>query len=163
MAQHSAADYSLLSPVAAVLALSGLALSSRLRSLGAGQTCRSAISGSGHYRSWRVEIEPLESGLRLMRTWRSSLTACLSCHCEFIAVKVAQYFDAIRIRPDRAVIEDAWIERAVREPIREAVQTDGRIRRWAQIPEADGRYLRVVLLEDGETVHNAFFDRRFAP
>jgi len=66
-------------------------------------------------------------------------------------VKATQYFDAIRIRPDRAVIEDAWIERAVREPIREAVQTDGRIRRWAQIPEADGRYLRVVLLEDGET------------
>ena len=29
------------------------------------------------------------------------------------------------------------------------------------IPEAEGKYLRVVLLEDGETVHNAFFDRRF--
>jgi chorismate-pyruvate lyase len=41
------------------------------------------------------------------------------------------------------------------------MQADGRIRRWKQIPEADGRWLRVVLLEDGETVHNAFFDRRF--
>lgn len=28
-------------------------------------------------------------------------------------------------------------------------------------PEMDNRYLRVVLLADGETVHNAFFDRRF--
>jgi hypothetical protein len=46
-------------------------------------------------------------------------------------------------------------------PIREETQPDGRIRRWAQIHEADGRYLRVVLLADGETVHNAFFDRRF--
>jgi hypothetical protein len=25
------------------------------------------------------------------------------------------------------------------------------------------RHLRVVLLEDAETVHNAFFDRRFRP
>jgi hypothetical protein len=42
------------------------------------------------------------------------------------------------------------------------IQPDGRIRRWAAIEEADGRFLRVVLLEDGETVHNAFFDRRFS-
>jgi hypothetical protein len=31
------------------------------------------------------------------------------------------------------------------------------------VPEAENRYLRVVLLSDGETVHNAFFDRRFTP
>lgn len=48
-------------------------------------------------------------------------------------------------------------------PVREVVQTDGRIRRWALIPERDGRYLRVVLLADGETVHNAFFDPGFVP
>lgn len=78
-------------------------------------------------------------------------------------MKVTQYFEAVRIRPDRASIQDAWIERAMREPIREVIQADGRIRRWAQIPQAGGRYLRVVLLEDGETVHNAFFDRGFVP
>jgi hypothetical protein len=27
----------------------------------------------------------------------------------------------------------------------------------------DGRYLRVILLGDGETVHNAIFDRSFRP
>jgi hypothetical protein len=43
------------------------------------------------------------------------------------------------------------------------IQQDGRIRRWASIPEAGGKYLRVVLLPDGETVHNAFFDRGFVP
>ena len=37
------------------------------------------------------------------------------------------------------------------------------MRRWAAIPEAEGRNLRVVLLPDGETVHNAFFDRSFKP
>jgi hypothetical protein len=41
--------------------------------------------------------------------------------------------------------------------------TDGRIRRWAAISEAEGRVLRVVVLADGETVHNAFFDRGFKP
>ena len=29
--------------------------------------------------------------------------------------------------------------------------------------EMNGKYLRVVLLADGETVHNAFLDRRFKP
>jgi hypothetical protein len=33
-------------------------------------------------------------------------------------------------------------------------------RKWAKISEA-GKYLRVILLEDGETVHNAFFDRSY--
>jgi hypothetical protein len=27
----------------------------------------------------------------------------------------------------------------------------------------DDRYLRVILLPDGETVHNAFFDRGYKP
>jgi len=48
----------------------------------------------------------------------------------------------------------------VRNPEVEQIQEDGRIRRWSRIPEMQNRYLRVVLLPDGETVHNAFFDRR---
>jgi hypothetical protein len=78
-------------------------------------------------------------------------------------MKVTRYFEALRSRPDRAVIRDEWIERAIRAPIKETVQADGRIRRWAQVAEMENRYLRVVLLADGETVHNAFFDRRFVP
>ena len=54
-----------------------------------------------------------------------------------------------------------WIKQAVQQPDAERVQADGRIRRWKRVAEAGGRYLRVVLLEDGETVRNAFFDRRF--
>jgi len=61
------------------------------------------------------------------------------------------------------MILDEWLERVIRSPLREAVQADGRIRRWVQIDEMEGRYLRVILLPDGETVHNAFFDRRFEP
>ena len=78
-------------------------------------------------------------------------------------MKTTRYFEALRSRADRASIRDEWIERAIGSPLRESRQADGRIRRWAQIAEADNRYLRVVLLADGETVHNAFFDRRFAP
>jgi hypothetical protein len=78
-------------------------------------------------------------------------------------VKTTAYFEAIRQRPDRAVIRQEWIERAIRSPIHEQTQADGRIRRWALIPEAGGRFLRVILLPDGETVHNAFFDRGFVP
>lgn len=49
----------------------------------------------------------------------------------------------------------------MRSPEARHVQSDGRIRLWKRIPEAEGRWLRVLLLQDGETVHNAFFDRRF--
>jgi hypothetical protein len=51
----------------------------------------------------------------------------------------------------------------IESPEREPAQADGRIRRWARIDEHDGRYLRVVLLPDGQTVHNAFFDRGYKP
>ena len=69
----------------------------------------------------------------------------------------------MRLRSDRASIETEWIQRAIEQPEREIVQADGRIRRWKLIPESEGKYLRVVLLADGETVHNAFFDRSFKP
>ena len=78
-------------------------------------------------------------------------------------MKFTQYFSAMRTRADRAGIKMEWIERAAGNSVAESVQADGRIRRWVCIPEAGNRYLRVVLLPDGETVHNAFFDRRFTP
>lgn len=76
-------------------------------------------------------------------------------------MKCTLYFLHTRRRPDRAVIRDEWIERVIQHPQREEQQEDGRIRRWARILEMDNRALRVILLADGETVHNAFFDRDF--
>lgn len=76
-------------------------------------------------------------------------------------MKTTAYFEAVRLRPDRAVIKPEWIDRAIQSPVREVIQQDRRIRRWVLVPEADGKYLRVVLLPDGETVHNAFFDRGY--
>jgi hypothetical protein len=48
-------------------------------------------------------------------------------------LKFTHYFEAVRQRADRAVIRVEWIQHLV------------------------------VLLADGETVHNAFFDRSFTP
>lgn len=76
-------------------------------------------------------------------------------------LKTTLYFDQMRNRLDSASIKLEWVRRVMDHPLKEVVQKDGRIRRWAPIDEAEGRYLRVILLEDGETVHNAFFDRSF--
>lgn len=77
-----------------------------------------------------------------------------------LSVKTTRYFEHVRKRADRATIRDEWIIRVMEHPEKTEVQSDGRIRRWARIAEA-GKVLRVILLEDGETVHNAFFDRSF--
>ena len=75
-------------------------------------------------------------------------------------MKATQYFQFRRSLPDREAIQDEWIREVMRNPSRRITQDDGRIRLWGKVPEAENRYLRVVLLEDGETVHNAFFDRK---
>lgn len=61
---------------------------------------------------------------------------------------------------DRALIKEEWIVKTIDSPMKTEIQSDGRIRKWSYIEEV-GKYLRVILLEDGETVHNAFFDRSF--
>jgi hypothetical protein len=77
-------------------------------------------------------------------------------------VKTTGYFErSVMGRPDRKVIKREWCEMALREPEHTEVEPGGRIRHWLYVPEA-GKYLRVVTLEDGETVHNAMFDRTYA-
>ncbi len=53
---------------------------------------------------------------------------------------------------------------AVANPVGEVIQEDGRVRLWGRVIDPrDGsmRILRVVLLPDRDTLHNAFFDRGF--
>jgi len=76
-------------------------------------------------------------------------------------MKTTDYFSA-SVVARRPYLRLEWIEYVLDNPIRTEVQANGRIRRWAFIPEA-GKFLRVVTEPDGETVHNAFFDRRFRP
>ena len=76
-------------------------------------------------------------------------------------MKTTRYFTA-SVRTRRPGLKDEWIEYTLNNPIRTEVQANGRIRRWALIPEL-GKHLRVVTESDGETVHNAFLDRSFKP
>ncbi len=75
-------------------------------------------------------------------------------------MKFTNYFLHTRQRPDRKGIKMEWIEQVYEFPEQEQTQADGRKRKWGYIKEVD-KYLRIVVLEDGETVHNAFFDRDF--
>ncbi|HEY3778442.1 MAG TPA: hypothetical protein VGL35_10335 [Rhizomicrobium sp.] len=78
-------------------------------------------------------------------------------------MKTTRYFEEQVLRK-RPYIERGWCARAAATPLRREIQPDGRIRCWAAIVDPrDGktRVLRVIILEDGETIHNAFFDRNF--
>ena len=71
-----------------------------------------------------------------------------------------RYFQEQVLRK-RPYIRTEWCERIVGQPLAREIQSDGRIRHWGLVPELEGRVLRVVTLEDGETIHNAFPDRNF--
>ncbi len=74
-------------------------------------------------------------------------------------MKTTNYFrDSVLSR--RPYLREDWIKFVIDNPLKTDEQANGRIRYWALIDEA-GKYLRVVVEADGETIHNAFFDRRF--
>lgn len=75
-------------------------------------------------------------------------------------MKTTRYFEEQVLRK-RPYIRREWCEQALREASYREVQSDGRVRYWVFIPEL-GKYLRVVTLADGETIHNAFPDRDFS-
>ena len=77
-------------------------------------------------------------------------------------MKFTDYFLHTRERPDRIDIKLEWIELVFNFAEKEEIQADGRVRKWAKIDETQ-KYLRIVILEDLETIHNAFFDRSFKP
>ncbi len=56
-----------------------------------------------------------------------------------------------------------WCIEIVENPEKEEQQENNRYRFWGKVDELDGRYVRVVTLEDKITIHNDFPDRRFKP
>jgi len=74
-----------------------------------------------------------------------------------------RYFDeqVLRKRPYLSV---EMCHAVLAAPVRREEQPDGRIRFWGRVAlpdEASPSILRVVTLEDGTTLHNAFLDRGF--
>jgi hypothetical protein len=76
--------------------------------------------------------------------------------------KFTEYFDNEVLRK-RPYLQKKWCIRVVENPIRSEPQENNRYRFWGEIPELQGRYLRVITLADRVTIHNAFPDRRFRP
>lgn len=60
----------------------------------------------------------------------------------------------------RAYLSTELCRWVIQHQVRREVQPDGRIRYWAFEPTL-GKWIRVVTLADGTTLHNAFPDRRF--
>ncbi|MFQ3618318.1 MAG: hypothetical protein SNJ57_13710 [Cyanobacteriota bacterium] len=75
-------------------------------------------------------------------------------------LKTTRYFDefASRKHPE---IRREWIEAVIANPVRTEEQPNNRIAHWGNIEDAGDRVLRVITLEDGETVHNAFLTAIF--
>ena len=63
----------------------------------------------------------------------------------------------------RPYLQKEWCVRVIENPLRMEAQEGNRFRFWGEIDELEGKYLRVVTLEDRVTIHNAFPDRRFRP
>ncbi|MXW18220.1 MAG: hypothetical protein F4123_11610 [Gemmatimonadetes bacterium] len=79
-------------------------------------------------------------------------------------MKTTRYFDEQVLRK-RPYIDPAWCVEVTLSPLRWERQPDGRFRFWGEVThagETSPRILRVITLEDRETIHNAFFDRGFS-
>jgi len=76
--------------------------------------------------------------------------------------KFTEYFvnEVIRKRP---YLKKEWCIQVIENPIKVESQEHNRFRFWGSISELEGRILRVITLEDKQTIHNAFPDRRFKP
>jgi hypothetical protein len=76
-------------------------------------------------------------------------------------MKTTRYFEEERPvkHPEVSREQAAWVAQHFEH---QRVQPCGRIRRWAFVEELD-HYVRVILLSDGETLHNAFVDSNPEP
>lgn len=75
-------------------------------------------------------------------------------------LKTTRYFNEFASQKHPEVKRE-WIEAVLANPVKTEKQPNHRISYWRNVETAGGRVLRVITLEDGETVHNAFFDRNF--
>ncbi len=74
-------------------------------------------------------------------------------------MQTTRYFEDV-VLAKRAYLKREWCEEALQKPLEIERQVDGRYRYWIFVPEL-GKFLRVVTLSDGVTVHNAFPDRDY--
>ena len=76
------------------------------------------------------------------------------------AYKFTAYFENEVMRK-RPYLKKEWCIHVIENPIRVEVQDDNRFRFWGNVPELEGKVLRVITLGDKVTIHNGFIDRGF--
>lgn len=74
--------------------------------------------------------------------------------------KFSAYFEREVLRK-RPYLRKEWCIRVIENPVKVEPQEGNRYRFWAPIEELEGRFLRVITLDDRVTIHNAFPDRGF--
>ncbi len=74
--------------------------------------------------------------------------------------KTTAYFRE-QVLVKRPYLKIEWCMAVLENYVEREIQQDGRIRFWGYVDELSGKPLRVVTLEDGLTLHNAFPDSGF--
>lgn len=64
------------------------------------------------------------------------------------------------VLPKRPYLTESLLIDVLEQKLRIELQDNGRMKIWGYSSEYE-KYVRVVLMEDGETIHTAFFDRNF--
>jgi hypothetical protein len=73
-----------------------------------------------------------------------------------------QYFENT-VLTKRSHLRKDWCIHVIENAARCEPQERNRHRFWARVEGLNGRYLRVITLEDKVAMHNAFIDRDFVP
>lgn len=64
------------------------------------------------------------------------------------------------VLPKRPYLNEELLSEIINEPIKVEIQENGRQKIWGY-SQLYNKYIRVIVLEDNETIHTAFFDRDF--
>lgn len=72
-------------------------------------------------------------------------------------MKYSNHF-IIDVLPKRPYLTESLLSDILEQKLRIELQDNGRMKIWCYSSEYE-KYVRVVLMEDGETIHTAFFDR----
>ena len=83
----------------------------------------------------------------------------ISYICKKDDLKTTRYFEE-QILQKRSYLTIEMCEKVINNPLKKERQPDGRLRYWGMVPELN-KIIRVVVLEDGNTIHNAFMDRTY--
>jgi len=74
--------------------------------------------------------------------------------------KFTDYFEKEVLRK-RPYIKKEWCIQVLKSPLRVEEQEGNRFRFWGIVEQLEGKVLRVITLQDKQTIHNAFPDRGY--